>query len=194
VCDFYCGNGFIGSLLAREGLAVTGMRRNCDKPNQIQAFYDNACYQFSDDDLSKLQCDAVFASWIPPGVNPTSTIVNADPKIIVYVYTDHVDEQTGKRQCGTDDMFDELKHGYALFDEWSVTRPENLLHEIWPDLTPNIEETRTTRVYLRHDIDAPSKPDAVPQLNPYPWESDLSMALLALRAKQALQNRGFMVE
>ena len=38
VCDLNCGNGFIGSLMAREGVSVIGVRDPAAKPNQIPDF------------------------------------------------------------------------------------------------------------------------------------------------------------
>jgi len=191
IVDWYPGNGFIGSLLARENLHVLGIQANSPKPNQIELFYDNHCYHFCSGDIPK-QCDVVFASWIPSHTNPTPQILSLQPKLIVYVFTEHADPQNNRRQTGTDDMFDNLQDQYRLLDSWSVTRPKNLLHEIWPDLTPNIEETRITKIY----IDTGIAPDAISTLQNcaaskiYDWEKELQFALLALEAKQELQMRG----
>ena len=199
VCDLYCGNGFTGSLLARElatankDILVTGLRTYNQKPNQIETFIDAERYQFSDAALENSHCDAVFASWIPAGTNPTPAIVSAKPKLIIYGYTDHKHPETGERQSGTDDMFNDLAEHYRLIDQWSYTRPENLFHEIWPALTPNIEETRYTRLYASKHLPEFKLPDCLPQATPYDWEQELAMAQLALKAKQQIQDRGFMV-
>ena len=42
VLDLHGRNGFIGSLLAREGIKVIGLRDPSEKPNQISDFYDPA--------------------------------------------------------------------------------------------------------------------------------------------------------
>jgi hypothetical protein len=197
VCDLYCGNGFIGSLLARElpqgNIPVTGLRAYNAKANQIDSFFDADCYQFSDANLDACECDVVFTSWIPAGINPTAAIVAKQPKLIIYVYTKHKHPETGERQSGTDDMFDDLDEAYQLIQQWSITRPENLFHEIWPDLTPNIEETRYTRIYASKQLPEIKPPKSLPQATPYDWEQELTMAQLALKAKQAIQARGFMV-
>lgn len=197
VCDLYCGNGFIGSLLARElpqgHSPVTGLHAYVTKPNQIETFHDADHYQFSDAKLENCECDVVLVSWPPAGANPTPTIVAEQPKIIVYVYTDHKNPQTGERQCGTDDLFDELNKHYRLIDQWDISRPENLFHDIWPDLTPNIEETRHTRIYARKHLPEIKLPDTLPTAAPYDWERELAMAQLALTAKKEIQARGFVV-
>ena len=73
-----------------------------------------------------------------------------------------------------------------------MTRPKDLLHEIWPDMTPSIEETREVRVYVRQDLDPAPLPAAnLPPAKPYDWETELHMALLALEAKREIQARGF---
>jgi len=199
ICDLYCGNGFIGSLLARELATpdnkrpVTGLRSYTQKPNQIESFFDAEHYQFSDGNLEECECDVVFASWVPSKTNPTPAIVARQPKLIVYGYTEHKHPETGERQSGTEDMFDDLNKSYQLIDQWSITRPENLFHEIWPDLTTNIEEIRHTRVYANIELGEIKLPDALPEAVPYDWEQELAMAQLALRAKQEIQARGFMV-
>ena len=197
VCELYCGNGFTGSLLARElpqeNIPVKGLRTFNHKPNQIESFFDNNNYQFSDARLEDCDCDVVFTSWIPAGTNPTPAIIAKQPKLIIYVYTEHKNPETGERQSGTDDMFEGINHHYHLVDQWSITRPENLFHEIWPDLTPNIEETRHTRIYAHQQLAEIPQPDVLPEAAPYDWELELAMAQLALKAKQEIQARGFPV-
>jgi len=193
ILDWFPGNGFIGSLLARENLKVLGIKDNIAKPNQIELFYDEHCYSYCNDTIPS-HCDMVFASWIPSNLNPTPHFLKQQPKLIAYVFTEHMDPNTNQRQTGTDDMFNSLKNHYRLLDTWSVTRPKNLLHEIWPDMTPNIEETRITRIY----IDTKITTDAVLPFNCnvtddiYDWEKELQLALLAHEAKQALHTRGIL--
>jgi hypothetical protein len=86
-------------------------------------------------------------------------------------------------------MFNTLDKDYLLIDSWSVHRPQNLLHEIWPDMTPSIEETRITKIYAAKDANV-SKIESLEPASPYDWEQDLQMALLALEAKQQLRSRG----
>src|SRR3569623_2108112 len=48
ICDLHAGNGFVGSLLAREGVKVIGVRDPAAKPNQIRRLYDSERYEFRD--------------------------------------------------------------------------------------------------------------------------------------------------
>lgn len=190
VCDWPCGNGFLGSLLARLGLNVTGVRDPRYKPNQIVDFYDPACYQMRDMPGSDIDfpLDVVFSSWMPAGENLTPEILKHHPKLIVFVYTDHMDNE-GRRQVGTAEAFSQLPPSYRLIAEWSLTRPKDLLHAIWPDLTPNLEEIRHTRIFAAepyHDLAI----DPIESVEPYPWEQDLSMALLAHEAMEELRAKG----
>ncbi|NOZ53534.1 MAG: hypothetical protein GXP08_10405 [Gammaproteobacteria bacterium] len=189
IIDWYPGNGFIGSLLAREGVDVKGINNNNLHPNQIPSLFDAHCYEFCDDTTIEENCDMVLASWMPSNRNPTADILHFTPKIISYIYTDHINDATGERQTGTHDMFTLLEENYTLTEQWITQRPTNLLHEVWPDMTPSIEETRITRVYARHDITL-DKPDTSTPDAPYDWEKELRMALLALEAKQLLRSQG----
>jgi len=193
LCDLYSGNGFIGSLIGREGIRVMGSQSEAYKPNQIAEFYDNDHFSFSPGRVEDLPCEAILASWVPSNFNPTPVMIKNKPKLFIYIYTEHKNHDTGVRQTGTDDMFDEIPDDYTLIDDWSVTRPENLLHDIWPDMTTNIEETRFVRIYAQKKFEHISPINNLPELPCYDWEKDLRMALLALEAKQQIDDRGFIV-
>lgn len=195
IYDAHGKNGFVGSLLAREGVRVIGFRDPDDKPNQIARFHDAACYQWSDVSLedAEMAVDVVFSSWMPSGVNRTPAIVALRPKLIVYVHTDHVDESNGRPQTGTSEAFSDLPENYRLIASWSVTRLQDLFHDVWPDLTPNIEEVRQVKIFADrpyHDLDVQ---EALPVAVPYDWERDLNVALMAHEAKRHLQSLGFPV-
>ncbi len=195
ICDIHGRNGFIGSLLAREGVEVIGLADPADKPNQIEDFSDPECYARTAETLDTLDrpFDVALSAWMPSGVNRTPAIVLRRPKLIVFVHTDHVDTSSGRRQTGTAEAYRDLPAHYRMIAEWSIIRPENLLHEIWPELTPCIEETRQVRIFADkpwHDIHVHRELDAV---DPYDWEKDLDMALTAYEAKIALREKGFNV-
>jgi len=190
IADLHPGNGFIGSLIAREGVTVIGLRDPAAKQNQIKNFYDTDFYQMLEkkyDDID-FSIDVAFSSWMPSGINITPQILKCKPKLIVYIYTDHEDNE-GTRQTGAADAYTGLPENYQLIAEWDITRPENLLHEVWPDLTPNPEEIRYTRIYADkpyQDIDIKS---IQPATN-YDWEVELQLALLAIEAKAQLRAQG----
>ena len=194
VCDFHPGNGFAGSLLAREGLKVIGVRDPAAKPNQIKDFYDRDVYEMREQPIESIDFpfDVAFSSWMPSGRNETPQIVKHRPKLVIFIHTQHINEETGVPQTGTPEAFTGLPAGYELIHEWGMTRPKDILHAVWPDLTPSLEETRYVKVYADegyHDI---SVPDYLPPAHPYDWERELEMALLAMQAKEHLRAQGLL--
>lgn len=192
VCDLHAGNGFVGSLLAREGLKVIGVRDPAAKPNQIKDFYDRACYALREQSIDSIDFpfDVAFSCWMPAGKNYTPEIVRHNPKLIVFIHTKHVRPETGDPQTGTPEAFTDLPARYQLIHEWGMTRPQDLFHEIWPDLTPSIEETRYVKVYAEREFQDIDVPDALPPAEPYDWERELEMALLARQALEHLKAQG----
>lgn len=191
LCDLFPGNGFIGSLIGREEIQVVGLNHPEINPNQIESFYDNDCFAFSEQPLSQQQFDAALISWPPSGVNPSTLLTDLQAKLLIYIFTDHVNESSGQRQTGTEDMLSALEEDYREIDAWNINRPKDLLHEIWPDMTPSIEETRKIRIYLQKSATPIMPIDNLPPCQAYDWEKDLHMALLAMQAKQEIEGRGF---
>jgi len=193
VCDLHPGNGFVGSLLARQGVQVTGIKDANAKPHQIAQFYDADCYQWQDSATALTDGDVVFSAWMPSGQNLTPTIVAQRPKLIIYIYTDHVDESTGMAQTGTAEAFTDLPAHYKRVLEWSIERPKDLFHEVWPDLTPSIAETRHVCIYADEPWQNIDLGDTLSPEQPYDWEQDLGMALTAYQAKLMLREQGYPV-
>ncbi|HHM05232.1 MAG TPA: hypothetical protein ENJ19_05760 [Gammaproteobacteria bacterium] len=191
-CDVHAGNGFIGSLIAQEEVNVIGVRDPSAKPNQIRDFYDRERYQMRETAIAAIDFafDVAFSSWMPSGKNYTPEIVKHRPKLIVFVHTQHINEETGEPQTGVPEAFTDLPEHYTLIHEWGTIRPRDLFHEIWGDLTPSIEETRYTKVYTDVPYVDISVPDYLPPAHPYDWEKELEMALLALQAKEHLRAQG----
>lgn len=195
ICDLHPGNGFIGSLLAREGVKVIGLRDPDVKPNQIVDFYDRDCYEMRSGKIDAIDFpfDVAFSAWMPSEINYTPDILKYRPKLIVYIHTDHVEELSGRKQTGTVEAFTDLPKHYRMIGEWSITRPKDFLNEIWVELTPNIEETRFVKIFADepyHDIEVNA---TLEDAEPYGWEIELDMALTALKAKLHLKERGFPV-
>jgi len=195
VLDVHARNGFVGSLLAREGVKVTGLRDPDEKANQINNFYDPDGYEMRDGKLADVDfpVDVVFSSWMPTGENLTPEILRLKPKLIIYVYTEHVNEHSKLWQTGCAEAFNDLPDNYRIVDEWSIARPENLLQEAWPDLSPSIEETRYVRIFA--DASVAEIPQYAPEqlAEPYDWETELEMALLTIEAKAHLRSQGIVV-
>ena len=195
VCDLRCGNGFIGSLLANESVRVIGVREPAAKLNQIPDLYDSLRYEMRTLPITDIDFafDVAFSSWMPSEINDTPHILQHSPKLIVYIHTDHVDGSTGRRQTGTAEAFADLPDHYKLIDQWSVTRAQDMMHDVWPELPPSIEETRHVKVYADtpyHDINLLGYAEAA---KGYDWENELEMTLLALEAKGMLRARGIAV-
>lgn len=200
LCDLYPGNGFIGSLLGREmathsstaekviGLTNTPAEM---KPNQIESFFDADHFTYSATPFNELNCDAALVSWPPTDSNPSTQLVQRQTPLIIYIFTEHVDEKTKQHQTGSDAMLSALVNDYRLIDSWDVVRPKDILHDIWPDMTPSIEETRHVHIYAHNTVDELQPAKTLPPTQCYDWEKDLQMALLALQAKQEVQSRGF---
>ena len=194
VCDVHARNGFIGSLLAQEGVSVIGLQDPDDKPNQIESFYDTDNYKLQSGTLKNadLNPDVIFSSWMPSGLNITDDIIAKNPKLVVFIFTEHSNQFSGERQTGTDKSFgEELPEQYKLLEEWSVTRPKDLLHDVWPDLTGNLEETRVVRIFANEDYHHLHSTLKEGNARGYDWELDLQMAVTAIKAKQEMKNRGF---
>lgn len=198
LCDVFPGNGFIGSLIARETgtdnqpVKTIGIKHNISLPNQIGEFYDISVYQYTDNVLADTPCNAALISWPPAESNPTPEVLALDPDLIIYIYTDHKNEETGERQTGSDAMLDSIPGQYKLIDNWSVTRQKDLLHEVWPDMTPNPEEVRHVRIYAKEPHHELLLTQPLAPATAYDWEKDLQMAELALEAKRDIEMRGFM--
>lgn len=195
VCDLRCGNGFIGSLLANEGVRVTGVREPTAKLNQIPDFYDSLRYEMRTLPITDIDFafDVAFSSWMPSEINDTPHILQHSPKLIVYIHTDHVDGSSGRRQTGTAEAFVDLPGRYKLIDQWSVMRAQDMLHEVWPELPPSIEETRHVKVYADTPFHGINLLGYAETAKGYDWENELEMTLLALEAKGMLRARGIAV-
>ena len=191
LCDLYPGNGFIGSLISREGINVIGIHQPSVKPNQIKHFSDASHFTYSDKPIGQQSCDAVLVSWPPEGSNPSLEFIEHAPRLIIYIFTNHIDENTHVKQTGSEEMLSILANDYQLIDQWEVKRPKDILHEIWPDMTPSIEENRQVHIYTHSSLKEIKPVKILTPAQPYDWEKDLQMALLALQAKQTLQLRGF---
>lgn len=195
ICDLHAGNGFVGSLLAREGLKVIGVRDPNAKPNQIKDFYDRDCYELREQTIESIDFpfDVAFSCWMPVAKNYTPEILKHQPKLIVFMHTKHVNEETGEPQTAVPEAFADLPERYQLIHEWGMTRPKDLFHDIWPDLTPSIEETRYVKVYADRGYRHIEVPDELSPAQSYDWEDELEMALLARQAMEHIKAQGMKV-
>ncbi len=195
ILDVHARNGFVGSLLAREGAKVIGLRDPDEKPNQIPDFYDPESYELREGKLADVDfpVDVAFSAWMPTGENFTPEIVKLKPKLIIFIYTEHVNEHSKLWQTGCKEAFNDLPANYRIIDEWSIGRPENMLQEAWPDLSGSIEETRHVRIFADESVAEIPQYAPAEMAKPYDWEEDLELALLAIEAKDHLRSRGIAV-
>lgn len=194
ILDIHARNGFVGSLLANEGVKVIGMRSPQEKTNQIENFYDPKKYELRSGTIKEVDfpVDIIFSSWMPSGENITNDIVRLNPKLVVYIHTSHENIHDRQPQTGTPNSFgSELPASYQLIEEWAVTRPENLFNDIWPDLTGNIEETRYVKIFANEPFHSIFVDDEAIDVPGYDWEEDLLMAETAHAAKQQMNRGGF---
>ncbi len=194
VCDAHARNGFLGTLLALENINVFGLRDPTENPNQIQDFFDSKIYDLQTGTLNQLNTpiDVLFSAWMPSSIDITQEIIQRQPKLVIYIYSKHKAENTGEPQTGITGAFgDRLSKNYKLIDEWSISLPKNLFHDLWPDLTPNPQEVRHVRIYADEPYHQLTVKLSTAQANPYPWERDLMMAKTALKAKEQLSKQGF---
>jgi len=197
ILDAHARNGFVGSLLANEGAKVIGMRSNEEKPNQIEEFHDPDNYEFKSGNIEDVDfpVDVIFSSWMPRETNITNEVVRLNPKLVIYVHTNHTNEHDGKPQTGTTSSFgDDLPENFQLIEEWAVTRPENLFNEIWPDLTGNPEETRHVKIFANTPFHSLEIDEQDLNITGYNWEEELLMAETARQAKEQMKQRGFPID
>lgn len=197
ILDAHARNGFVGSLLAQEDVNVIGMRDPEEKPNQIENFYDADKYQIREGTIKDVDfpVDVVFSSWMPREADISNDIIRLNPKLVIYIHTNHINEHDGKPQTGTPISFgDGLPANFQLIEEWAVTRQKDLFHEVWPDLTGNIEETRYVKIFANEPHHQLLINDEELNVSGYDWEEDLLMAETAITAKNQMKQRGFPVD
>ena len=171
---------------------MIGVREPASKPYQIKDFYDRERYELRELPLDEIDFsfDVAFSCWMPAGKNYTPQILKLQPKLIVFIHTQHISEESGQPQTGVAEAFTNLPERYQLIHEWGMTRPKDLFHDVWPDLTPSIEETRYVKVYADRDFHHIDVEDDQPSADPYDWEQELEMALLARQAMEHLRAQG----
>ncbi len=200
ILDIGCGNGFIGSLLAREGLSVTGIDDHSWRRPQIPCLYDQQMYElrapvslweFRD------KFTVAFCSWMVPGSNLTSTLIARDPALIIHVYSPSPGHG-GMRETGTNDAYC-LPDKYRRLGSWAACTPENFFSDIVPALQKKDSTVRIVEMWCREDVEdvrffAPTESE---NSDPYYWDFERSklneirrergLACFEIRTAPALQ-------
>jgi hypothetical protein len=156
VCDIGCGNGFIGSLLANEGVTVFGVDDRSYKQPQIDMLYDQSCYRVIKSSLAELPepFDVAFCAWMSPGINLIPSLAARHPKLIVHLFSP--DQQPdGTPTTGTSTAYSP-PDGYQAHVGWRSTVPDNyfipMANLAGLDLSGNTRKNRFVLVHVRDDL------------------------------------------
>lgn len=156
VCDIGCGNGFIGSLLAREKVNIYGIDDRSYKQPQIYNFYDNQCYKVYKSSISdkETQFDVAFCSWMSPGLNLTPLIVEKNPKIIIHIFSPDR-QHDGTLTTGTPESYLPLPN-YNFHVGWNSFMPNDFFSPIREqtglELAANPQKLAAVVVYTHKDL------------------------------------------
>ncbi len=157
VCDIGCGNGFIGSLLGREGVSIFGIDDHSYKQPQISRFIDKQHYSITEKTLDSedVQFDVAFCGWMSPYTNLTPSILLKEPKLIIHIYSPDR-QKDGSLITGTTEAY-QCPDNYSRLIEWSSVLPENYFLPLGSitdlqGLTPNPRKDRRVLLYIRNDI------------------------------------------
>lgn len=152
ILDIGCGNGFLGSLLAHEGLRVTGIDDLSWKPPQISKLCDQDCYEFitplSFENFKK-DFDVAFCSWMVPGTNLTKEIITRNPSLIIHVFSKHI-QNDGRQETGLKEAFI-CPAGYHVVGGWKAETPRDFFSGIDSRLTSNPTKVRYVEIWRRED-------------------------------------------
>jgi hypothetical protein len=184
--DVGCGNGFIGSLIAREGLRTVGIDDWSWPRPQIQAFYDPKCYELrAPCELSLFadHFDVAICSWMLPNANLTGEIVRLKPALLIHVWSPDRSAD-GNPTTGCTGAY-KLPVGYRHLAAWAATTPPDYFHALDPRLTGNGTQIRLVEIWRREDVPTLSFAGLVSVDDEYPWQQDRAM-LNAVRKSRGL--------
>ena len=155
-CDIGCGNGFLGSLLAREGLNVLGIDDRLHSQPQIPIFMDEDCYSFKERKLQDpdVTFDVGFCSWMNSKLNLTSQILEKNPMMIIHIFSS--DRQNdGTPTTGVPDAY-YPPDNYQFLIGWETILPSDFFKPIRDmthlQLIENQEWINLVFVYVRKDL------------------------------------------
>lgn len=174
VCDIGCGNGFLGSLLALEGLNIFGIDDRSYKQPQIEDFIDKDRYKVIDTSLANLQrkFDIALCSWMTPGVNLTPEIVTRRPKVIIHLFSPDC-QPDGTLTTGVLDAY-RCPINYRPLISWKTTLPDNYFMRLGDlldlKLETNQRKNRHAIVYAHQDIEPIQPASPLDFSGKYDWD------------------------
>ncbi len=182
VLDVGCGSGFLGCLLAMEGVPVTGIDINI--PHSHRFWHSLLNLKVADIRSIPPQnnFDGAFVSWADQGFNPSPYLVNKPFKALVLVM-----ETTGITGDALGRYITDLLHLYKPLLYWDNVNFLDINHTlrqmvksgVEKDMIPVSLKTSHNRVVLfgrRGEKDISEDILKIsPPLAPYPWEKELDM-------------------
>jgi hypothetical protein len=171
VLDIGCGNGFIGSLLAREAVRVIGIDDLSWKRPQIEAFHDSNAYEMRvpcrlGDFLGNFQ--VALCSWMVPGSNLTTEILARGPAFVIHIYSP--DHQTdGSLTTGICEAY-RCRPPYMVLCRWAVVTPADYFAALDNRFDVNSRKLRVVEVWKRQDAPDVSFPELNAVGEEYDWE------------------------
>jgi hypothetical protein len=185
VCDVGCGNGFIGSLLAREGVQVFGVDDNSFKQPQIPNFFDKDCYSkiiASIEDPSII-LDVAFCSWMSPGTNLATAIAAKNPRLIIHLFSP--DRQSdGSPTTGTTTAYN-CPDNYHLLTSWSTLLPKDYFLQIGAP-SGNPKTIRKVRIYAHNELEKECHVTPLGFSKLYDWDKE-KILINTIRSSMGLQ-------
>lgn len=196
ICDVGCGNGFLGSLLAREGINVFGTDDRSYKQPQINNFYDNSCYRIIEASLSGLSMtfDVALCSWMTPGLNLTPTIIERHPKLLIHFFSP--DRQPdGSPTTGLLEAYLPPKN-YNFLTGWCSILPKDFfspLREMTDlNLAVSQQKVRAVIIYAHRDLSLAGKISPLDYSNYYDWDLERDF-INSLRFEKSLAKSVFKI-
>lgn len=174
VLDIGCGNGFIGGLLAREGLNVIGIDDLTWNQPQVSNLYDGDVYcrkaPFSLENYTD-KYDVAFCSWMVPGENLTNEILKSNPAIIIHVYSSHKDYK-GELITGSKEAYN-LPEGYSFLCEWESCTPSNFIPSLFSQISFYVsDQIIITSIWIRNNLSSVDAilPSTIDVESEYAWD------------------------